>query len=412
MKTSGILFVIHLFLSAILLSFLTATEIYAVDQNFFIVPRISTTGQYEDNFFKSKFDEREVFTLLVQPGVEGGYETAMTNISFDYSLDAHFFKDRDDPPAGMENANKDDFIGHTVSLNAQTRPNDHWMFKFYESFHLTEDPAHSDEYSDPVNRESITVNRLSPSVLYRFGERLTAGLAYKNAIYQYERPDVEDGVEHDGILDLIYNLSETMYANVQYSHKMKDYSGSTSDYDLDKIMLFLGKQSYYFTLNVGLGYQDRTYDLEQYNIEAMNYHFSLAFQNPPDVETPQTFMSLTYKRGINEHSNMNNDYYIADEIKFKGAYALSERINLFTHAEFRYNDFETWEGYTKSGALENRKDHYYIGKIGIDFEINDWAKLTIAGGFENRDSNLDEKDYDTVSISTQLTFYYDIRNIE
>ena len=62
---------------------------------FKIKPKVLTSWRVDSNYYKVETNEREVHTYLVQPGINFGYETSKSLIDLDYTLDAHYFDDKD-----------------------------------------------------------------------------------------------------------------------------------------------------------------------------------------------------------------------------------------------------------------------------------------------------------------------------
>ena len=69
--------------------------------NFIVTPKIAVGWQADSNYWKSEDGEQEVFTYLIQPGIELGYETAKSLVSLNYTANAFFFDDQDSVPAGQ-----------------------------------------------------------------------------------------------------------------------------------------------------------------------------------------------------------------------------------------------------------------------------------------------------------------------
>ncbi len=106
---------------------------------FFIDPKLTAGWQAESNFWKSETDEREVFTYLLRPGIEAGYESAKSMVSLGYTLNAFFYDDRDSVPPGDQKASDSDYLGHTATLKASTAPPARLLLGMDDSFYLTRD---------------------------------------------------------------------------------------------------------------------------------------------------------------------------------------------------------------------------------------------------------------------------------
>ena len=129
---------------------------------FIIHPKFTTGWQVESNYLRSETDEQEVFTYLLQPGIEVGYETAKSLVSLDYTLNAFFYDSRDSVPPDQPDASDDDYLGHTALFQAQTRPIERLLLGLDDSFLLTRNPAQTDSLGDFTERDKYWINRFTP----------------------------------------------------------------------------------------------------------------------------------------------------------------------------------------------------------------------------------------------------------
>ena len=58
---------------------------------FTIEPTATVSGQLDSNFYKTENNEEEVYTYLLQPGIQLGAATAKSKLDFIYTLDAYFY---------------------------------------------------------------------------------------------------------------------------------------------------------------------------------------------------------------------------------------------------------------------------------------------------------------------------------
>ena len=94
---------------------------------FIVTPKIAVGWQVDSNYWKSEDNEQEVFTYLIQPGVELGYETGKSLVSLNYTANAFFYDDQDSVPSDQRKASDDDYLGHTALFQAETRPTGRWL---------------------------------------------------------------------------------------------------------------------------------------------------------------------------------------------------------------------------------------------------------------------------------------------
>jgi hypothetical protein len=374
-----------------------------------IKPRVATSWQSDSNFFKAETVEREVFTYIFQPGIDLGFETAKTNLVFNYTLNASYYDDQDTVPAGERDANEDDFIGHTALFKARHRLFDRLLIGLDESYMKTRDAADSDDLSNSVDRNKYTINRVSPMLFYDFGEKFTAGLRYRNTETNYSEGTLEDSSEHRGIFDLIYNLTRTESLDLEYQHWERSYDKTTSDYASDQIVLIFRKQFQYATLEVGGGYHERDFDQAGLDtIDTLAYRVALNFQNPPAPDArPKTWLDLSATMNFNDQG-LSDSYYTAHRFSLDVGHIFLEKIKVSVGGYYQNSDYERETGLTPGGATEYREDDTYYVSLSVGYMFTDWLTLSLTAGYEERDSNLQGRDYDNESIMARLEFSHDL----
>ena len=211
------------------LSFIVFFHVHSADAaKFTIKPRVASSWQTDSNFFKAETGKREVYTYLLQPGIDLGFETAKTKLSLNYTLNAYYYDDQDTVPAGQQKADDNDYFGHTAVFRSRYQVFDRLLIGLDDSYFKTRDPAQSDDLSNSVDRDKFTINRLTPMLFYDFGPKFTTGLRYRNTETNYSKGDKEDSSEHRGMFDLIYNLSRTASLDLEYQHWVRGYDKTTS----------------------------------------------------------------------------------------------------------------------------------------------------------------------------------------
>ncbi|CAB1060683.1 hypothetical protein D1BOALGB6SA_5450 [Olavius sp. associated proteobacterium Delta 1] len=382
-----------------------ATAVAGADK-FYITPKFTAGWQAESNYWKSETDEREVFTYLLQPGIEAGYETAKSMFALDYTLSAFFYDDQDSVPAGELKADDDDYLGHTAILKARTTPTARLLLGLDNSFYLTRNPAQTDAVDNTISRDKYYINRFTPQMVYELGGRFSAGLRYRNTITKYLEGNNEDSLEDRGMLDLIYNLSRTALMDLDYQHWRRNYDGDTSDYTSNQLALILKKQFKYLSLEAGGGYQNRRFDDSDLDdISTPIYRGAITGQYPPAPASPSSHLALIFEQNFNDQG-LGNQYYVARRLTLRAGYVFLEKIVTTLEGWFQNSDYKDVTGITSSGATEKRDDDTYriFGSIGYRFF--DWMQFSVGGGYEDRDSNIVGLSYDNKFIRAQLDFAY------
>ncbi len=379
----------------------------AVDK-FTVKPKISASWKADSNYYKAETNEREVYTYLVKPGIEFGYQTAKSRILLDYTLDVHWYDDQDPVPAGQTASDQNDFTGHTGTLFARTQPSDRLTLGLDDMFTRTRDPASADIRSNDNTRDKYYINQVTPLIIYKFGPIFSTELRYKNTETNYKTAAREDSTEHRGILDLVYNFTRLTSLDLQYQLWERDYSGTTSTFTSNQVKLILRKQFKYFTLEAGGGYHNRDFDNPGLNdSDTFAIHFEIKGQNPPAPEPRRSYISLAVERNFND-AGEGQQYFVATQFTLTAGHLFLEKLPLGIKAMYQNTDYETTTGLTPAGTTELRDDDRYELSGNLGYIITDWLQFYVAAGYENRDSNLAGSDYTNKYFMVSLNFGYEL----
>jgi len=365
----------------------------------------------DSNYYKTDFEEAKIYTYLVRPGIELGYETEKSLVVFDYTLDAYFYDEKDTPPPGRRSVK--DFIGHALRLKSRTKPNDRLTVVLDNSFYKTRNPEQSDALSNKEVREKYWINRLSPVVFYDFAPKFTAGARYRRTDIEYtsDRSGQPDSTEHRGIFDLIYSFRPTASLGLNYQHWKMDYDHNNdrfenerfeSDYKSDQIGLILKKSYRVFSFEAGAGYQKRRFDESDRD----------------DIDTPVFHGVVKGEKGkshfaLRADQNFNNyydgfDYYVARRVTLEVGHIFVEKLPVVIRGGYQNSDYEEFRGFSSSGNLKKRNDDTYGIQGSIGYIVTDWLTAEGKAGYDNRDSNLLGFDYNNKYGMVELKFAYDV----
>jgi len=376
---------------------------------FTIKPRVVSSWQTDSNFFKAETGKREVYTYLLQPGIDLGFETAKTNLSLNYTLNAYYYDDQDTVPAGQQKADDNDYFGHTAVFKSRYRVFDRLLVGLDDSYSKTRDAAQSDDLSNSVDRDKFTINRLTPMLFYDFGPKFTAGLRYRNTETNYSKGDKEDSSEHRGMFDLIYNLSRTASLDLEYQHWERDYDKTTSDYTSDQVSLIFKKQFQYTIVEAGGGYHERDFDdagLDK--IDTVAYRIAVRAQNPPAPDArPRSWLNLSAEMNFNDQG-VSDSYYTSHRVSLNVGHIFLEKIKVGAGGYYQRADYERTTGLTPSGATELREDDTYYVSASIGYIFDDWLTFSVSASYEDRDSNLQGYDYDNRSVMAKVDLSHDL----
>jgi len=366
---------------------------------FRIAPKISASSRYDSNFYKVSEEERDVFTWLVQPGVELAYNTAKTSISLGYSLDGYFYQDGGDVQAGQQDADEDNYVGHTFNFNARNTPMAKLTLELDEIFYKTREDTKADRFANDTNREKYYINRLTPGVYYRWNERFSSAVKYRNTVTEYSEESDASSKENRGIFDVSYHFSPTSSLTLDYQIWDRNYDVDISDYTSNQAELVYRRQSKLLGFEVGAGYHHRTFDDDSRDsTDTFQYHLGLSAQ------MAKSRGELIFEENYNDAINPD-DFYKSRRLNLNFTHAFGQYLTAGASGFYQMNEYEDWAFYR--GGTEDRSDDLYGLSANVAYKFAQWLKVGLEAGFEERDSNLAEFDYDNQYIMLTLDSVYD-----
>ena len=397
----------------LLFSFQTS---FAGEGKIVLKPHINVSWKSDSNFWWAEEDEKEVYTYLVQPGVTFGYETDKTKIHLDYTMNGYLYSDQDPPSPGIQNASDDNYVGHTLSLDASTRQfQEKLLAGVREDFYLTRDPGQSDAFNNSAVRNKYFINRVEPFAFYDLSDRFTVGVRYRNTITDYTEENLEDSTENRGLFDLIYHFSETSSMELDYQIWARDYSKNTSAYLSNQGMLTYQQQFRWVSLEAAAGYQYRSF--EDKNLESMDtvpWRLGVEFATEPEAisavlpeQQKKSYVKLMLAQDFN-NQGLNEGYFKADRATLTAGHIFLERIPVHFNGYYQRSKYEFWTGITSSGSDEKRDDDTYKIYCSVGYKFLRWFTLSVKPGYEKRSSNIVGRSYEDKTIMAQLEFLYDV----
>jgi len=354
----------------------------------------------DSNFHKADTNEKEVYTYNVKPGFEFGYTTGKSTVSFNYFANVLRYDDQDAIPAGQLKADDYDYVGHNAIFKAQAQATDRLLVGLDNQFMKSSDAASADANSNAVDRFRYSINRLSPRLLYTFGEKYGLGLKYTNSSTDYSDDAAgqgEDSDEDRGTFNLYYYFTPKTSFDLDYQIWTYDYAKTSSDYDSQQVMVNVNHQLNYFTVSAGVGYHSRDFDqtVASGDIDTTTWKLSVMGQNASDdVGIPKSSVSLSLSSNFND-SGSGDTYYNTTRLDARLTYLLMGKLNWILTGSIQNSDYET----------STREDDRWQISLGADYLINESFSFGLEGGVEERDSNTAGKDFDNDYFMVNVKFH-------
>ncbi len=365
------------------------------NKKFSITPKLSVSSRTDSNYYKTENDETRVYTQRVSPGIRLGYATGKSSISLDYSLDAYLYGGGD----------VDNFIGHTLDFEAATRPWQKLTLGVDDSFYRTREQEKSGKLADNTDTGTYYINRFTPWLNYTLNDRLSAGLKYQNTLTSYSQESSEDSVEHRGIMELVYSFSPTASLNLSWQRWKRDYDISDFDYNSDMAELALKKQGKYISLEAAGGYHTRKFENPSMD-DANTFTYRLGIGGRTSEDNRTTAL-LSLEQDFNA-SGVPDNFFKATRIGLNANHKINERMDTGVDGYYKMTDYQNYKAVTAEGDMAEREDDIYGISASLGYQIREWLKFRMTGGYENRNSNLAGYDYDNTYFMIGLDSAFDL----
>ncbi len=365
-----------------------------------ITPRVKTEWRHESNYFKRETDERAVSTLAIKPGIQLGYTTTKSRLILDAFLDFQNYHDEDDLPVGEPKADQDDYTGQAVTLTAESQVFKRLALGLDEAYLKTRDPANSDTFNNLTDRNKYTINRVTPRLVYKFGEKFGLFASYTHTLIDYDPSASEDSTENRGRFDLFYNLNKRTSLDFDYQIWLRDYDKTTSDYTSNQFMLNLTRKYKFFSFTGGVGYHDRNFDKESVqDIDEISWKVSFTGQSqgvPENPDQSKSFMTLSISRNLNDLGT-GEQYYTATRFDAILGHTFLRKIDTRLKGYFQLSDYQ----------FSEREDDTWNLAFDGTYRVKEWLSMGGEVGYENRSSNENDRDYDNTYAMVKAELTYD-----
>lgn len=366
-----------------------------------IKPFVQVDFQSDSNFHKSETDEKNVYAYTVRPGIDLGYTTDKSLFGLNYWFKVFEYDDQDKNIPGQVDADEFNYTQHNAQFKFQTQATRRLLLGLDNTYMQTRDPASADANSNSVDRFKYSLNRFTPSVNYKFGEKFGLDVKYTNLYTDYsdDAPgEGEDSVENRGGLRWYYNLSPKTSLDLDYQIWERDYDKDTIDYTSNQVMVNVKHQFNFLTFGAGIGYHKRDFDSSvtsgKDDLETMTWKVSVQGQ---DTQGSRSTVFVSFGSNLND-SGTGDTYFTSTRLDARFTYLLTERIKGILSGFYQNSEYET----------SSREDDRWQVSLGADYLINQYFTVGVSGGFEERDSNQTGKDFENEFLILKAAFNYDL----
>ena len=389
----------HYYMPAVLL-ILAALAVWAAPAaaqgRLTIKPFIHTDWQYDSNYNRTETNEKGVHTYSVKPGIDLGFTTDKSLAAFNYWFQVFRYDDKDENLPGQRDAGDDDYTAHNAQLTLQTQATQRLLLRLDNWFIKTRDPANADANSNDVDRFKYSLNRFSPGMTYRFGEKFGLGLKYTNLYTDYSDDgpgEGEDSVENRGGLTGYYYFTPRTSFDLDYQFWEREYDKNSVDYTSNQLMLNVSHQFNRLTLKAGAGYHNREFDdpVPSGDIDQFVWQFSGTWN------LPRTAVRMGLGSNLNDAGN-GDTYFTSTRLDAMLVHQFTERIRGTLSGYYQNADYET----------SDREDDRWLVSLAGDYLITESLWVGLAGGLEQRDSNATGRDFDNQYLMIRAGFNYDL----
>lgn len=221
---------------------------------------LKISEEYSSNIYLAETDELDDYTSRLLSKLDFGWSTPKSHLNMDYTISVMEYSFPQDEE--MLEGDKEYVIWHNLKFNTGTYTRGFFGKRLYfdvtEEFFQNDDP-HRVERGFLTGRNEYYINRLSPQIRYKLGNKLQLAVKYVQEILEYKQADIEDSREHRGILSMQHKLNSKNWLKIEYQYAKRSFDVSQSYRVNQGWLKFYHILNSYVKCDLGGGYQDRSY---------------------------------------------------------------------------------------------------------------------------------------------------------
>ena len=362
----------------------------------FITPTVDTEVGYTDNLFRSEDDEKSTWKSVVTPKIQAWLQNGINTYSLEWEgTDYRYFSSHDD-----------DFFDNRVNLdihhefNVRNRLN---LFAEWWDTHEERGTGLAESVSTLID-EPVELERTTLGGSYTFGADSATGrlkLAAKNEDFEYQNfraftqyrdydRDTLAGTFYWGISPRTDLLAEVRYQDVEYDTvNPLDPFGSL---DAEEFNYFVGAEweaTAKTSGSIRLGMFDREYDSGlREDDDGFSWEIDLTYE-------PRSYSSWTLTSGREtRETNGLGDAVDSSNTELRWNHDWASRSSTHIAVNFGTDDYTGSE----------REDDLWGVDASYNYAWKRWLDLGIGYRYEDRDSEIDLRDYSRNEYYLQANF--------
>ncbi len=420
------LWIILTFALFLTLGLLTTTDATA---SWTVTPRLSIHEQYDDNLDLEPENENSDWITVISPGISLELETPNTTSTLDYEAGFSFYADD-----SSRNS-----TSHQGQVEFDQDLSRHLRFHLSDTFIRSDDPVVETEGEiEDIRRERGIYfrNASEASLSYDFGVENVVTAGYRNLYLDDRSSANEDSVGHEGFvnLDTWFTPRFGIGITALYNQSRFEHSDDFDQYAAGLTVNYRWQEARRVYARYDLLYQDfEPSEADDYRVHESALGVSLALGAHTDLNLEGGYFIQDYLNGdqtegavftgtlstrlertslsLTGGGGYDQDYYSAEnlgpskfqEVSGSADYLLTENLNIFASASYRWEDFlETEDDRTE----DDRTDEVWRATGGLSFSFWRWLTLSLEGTHLERGSSDSTEEFKDNRVMLRLTWAY------
>ena len=238
--------------------------------------------------------------------------------------------------------------------------------------------------------------------------RLIAGAELRDVSYQ-ERKRL-DRDSYSGRLEVRYQNTLNTRVGVRGQYTKNDLNddnigGVTIDNDFDETEIsgvFYWEGTAKSALEARVGYVDVSYnELDDRDFNGVSYRAIYHW-----VHSEKTRIDVEAWREPSSLSDEITDYVLAQGISISPTWEITSKVSLYGKLLYNNDDFKARNNIISPLGFQRRDDDTWLFSVTANWDPRNYLRLSVGYTKENRDSSIDERDFDDDQVDAKVLFKF------